>query len=108
MLVYEGAFDTKSAASMSEVTLSRQALMAGQTVTAMMHANRAIEFAPENAYARGYMCLLLTDMGQTEAAIRECSHAKSILLRDPLKDEPQRKNVLETVEARLSRLGQQP
>jgi hypothetical protein len=108
LLVYEGAFDTKSAASMSEVTLSRQALMAGQTVTAMMHANRAIEFAPENAYARAYMCLLLTDMGQTEAAIRECSRAKSILLQDPLRDEPQRKNVLETVEVRLSRLGQQP
>ncbi len=108
LLVYEGDFDTKNAASMSEVTLSRQAIMAGQTVTAMMHANRAIEFAPDNAYARGFMCVLLTDMRQTEAAIRECSQAKSILLQDPLRDEPQRKNVLETVEARLSRLGQQP
>jgi len=101
LLVYEGDFDTSFAAAVGEVNLATNALRTGQPQAALLHANRAVELAPDSAHARGFLCLLLTDLKQSDAALRECRVAQSLVLQDPLRDEPLRKNVLESVNARL-------
>lgn len=104
LLVYEGEFDTRKGASMSEINLARQALRGGQTASAMMHAERAVQFAPGSSYAHGFMCLFLADMQQRDPAIEECRTAERLVLSDPLREEPQRKDILDTVRARLTLL----
>jgi len=104
LLVYEGDFDTSFAAAVGEMNLATNALRTGQPQAALLHANRAVELAPDSAHARGFLCLLLTDLKQSDAALRECRVAQSLVLQDPLRDEPLRKNVLESVNARLALL----
>ena len=104
LLVYEGDFDAGRAAAISETNLMESAFSAGQTSVALLHANRAVELAPDSANTHCTLCSLLAQIGQTDSALRECYTAQILLLHDPLRGEPLRKEFLDSIEARLTLL----
>ena len=106
LLVYEGEFDTRFAAAAHELVLMMAAASSGQATVAIQHGTRAAELAPESAYTRGYLCLLLTEFGQADAARKECLTAQSLLLQDPMREETTRSNFLIAVRDKLKSLKQ--
>ncbi len=104
LLVYEGDFDTRLAAAMSELNLANRGLLTGQPSEALLHGNRAVELAPDSAEGHGSFCLLLAGIGQLDSARSECYKAQSLLLNDPLRQEPLRKKLLDTIESELTLL----
>jgi 4-amino-4-deoxy-L-arabinose transferase-like glycosyltransferase len=107
LLVYEGDFDTRPDAAVSELQQTVLTFSAGQTSVALQHGKRAVELAPESAYAHSFICALLAGIGQLDAALNECSMAQNLLLHDPLREEPLRKKYLDSVEATLTLLRAQ-
>ncbi len=94
LLVYEGDFDTRLAAAKSERDLMVRAASAGQSALALLHGQRAVELAPGSALAHRYFCALLAQTGQLDAALKECYAAQNLMLQDPLREEPGRKQSL--------------
>ncbi|MFZ1915946.1 MAG: phospholipid carrier-dependent glycosyltransferase [Terriglobales bacterium] len=106
LLVYEGDFDTTFGTAAHELVLMMASASIGQRAGALQHGNRAAELAPDSAYTRGYLCLLLSEFGQADAAQKECLTAQSLLLSDPMHDETTRKNFLIAVRDKLGALQQ--
>ncbi len=85
MLVYEGEFDTRAAASASATGLCFNALSAGRKEDALKHLNYAVLVWPENRIAHGWRGNLLADSGNTFAALAEFEFARRLTLSDPLR-----------------------
>lgn len=107
LLVYEGDFDTHLAAAMSERLQATLAFSQGQTAAALVHEKRSAELAPESPHAHNSYCTLLAATGQLESAFDECDRAQTLLLQDPLRDDPLRKMFLESIDAQLAQLKAQ-
>ena len=105
LLVYEGDFDTRLLAAKAERDLMVRASAAGEVSEAMLHGERAIALAPHSALAHSYFCALLVQTSQLDAARHECHLAESIMLGDPLREEPGRKQSLKELESGLSAAG---
>ena len=102
LLVYEGDFDTSLAAAKSERDLMVRAASAGQPAAALLHGKRAVELAPGSALAHSYFCALLAQTGQINSALTECYTAQNLMLQDPLREEPGRKESLNQLESWIS------
>ncbi len=102
LLVYEGDFDTRLAAAKSERDLMVRAASAGQPASALLHGKRAVELAPGSALSHSYFCALLAQTGQLDAALKECYAAQNLILQDPLREEPGRKESLKQLDSWIS------
>jgi hypothetical protein len=98
LLVYEGDFDTRLAAAKSERDLMVRASSAGQPAEALLHGKLAVELAPNSALAHSYLCALLAQTGQLDAALNEGYAAQKLMRQDPLREEPGRKQSLKELE----------
>lgn len=107
LLVYEGDFDTRFAAARGELNLMVQASSLGQRSVALLHGKRAVELAPDSAYAHASLCGLLAEIGQADAALGECFEAETLLMYDPLREEPTRKKLLDSLHAELTQIRTQ-
>jgi hypothetical protein len=105
LLVYEGDFDTRLPAAKSERDLMVRASAAGHVSEAMLHGERAIALAPHSALAHTYLCALLLQTAQLDAARNECHIAENLMLEDPLREEPGRKQSLKELKSWLSATG---
>jgi len=103
LLVYEGDFDTGLNAAVAERNLARNAAAAGQASAALEHAQKAVDFGPSSPLAHADFCILL-EPTRVDLAWRECSTARSLLLRDPLREEPFRKYLVGLLDVTLSEL----
>jgi hypothetical protein len=81
LLVYEGDFDTRAAAGMSDW---RWALLGEPLDAAMQDANDAVALVPKSPSAHAVRCQLLAKSGQPYAAIAECETAIELAEGDPL------------------------
>jgi len=107
LLVYEGDFDTRLAAANGEGDQMVKAFSAGQPYVALMHGQRAVDLAPDSVLAHANLCSLMAEMRQVDSALSQCSTARSLLLQDPLREEPIRKNYMDSIEALQSTLRAQ-
>ena len=105
LLVYEGDFDTRLAAALSERFLVLQALSAKQYPAALMHGQRSVELAPDSVLSHTAFCSLLMQAAQLDKAANECSIAHSLALQDPLREEPLRRMFLTDIETKLAQLN---
>lgn len=103
LLVYEGDFDTSLDAAAGESNLATRALSTGQLSAALEHGRKAVALAPASPLVHANLCRFLATT-QVDAALRECYVARSLLLRDPLRDEPTRKKYLESIESSITTL----
>jgi len=106
LLVYDGDFDTRFATAAHELVLMMAAVSMGQPSVALQHGSRAAELAPDSAYTRGYLCLLLSEFGTPDATREECLTAQRLLLDDPMREETTRKNFLIAVRDKLASFEQ--
>jgi hypothetical protein len=86
LLVYEGDFDTSANAAIAERNLAAKASQQGQMTAALEHENKAVELAPASVIAHADLCILLA-RSRVDLALRECSTAQNLLLRDPMQAE---------------------
>ncbi len=103
LLVYEGDFDTGLNAAVAERNLARNAAAAGQASAALEHAQKAVDFGPSSPLAHADRCILL-EPTRVDLAWKECSTARSLLLQDPLHEEPFRKYLVGLLDVTLSEL----
>jgi hypothetical protein len=94
LLVYQGDFDTSLDASTGERNLATYEFSLGHVSAALEHSRKAIVLAPSSVLAHANVCRLMapTDM---ESALKECSIARQLLLRDPLRHEPTRQHYMD-------------
>jgi hypothetical protein len=103
LLVYEGDFDTGLNAAVAERNLARNAAVAGQSSAALEHAQRAVDFGPSSPLAHADLCILL-EPARVDLAWKECSTARTLLLQDPLREEPSRKYIVGLLDVTLAEL----
>ncbi len=103
LLVYEGEFDTRLNAAISERNLAAAAFNSGQVEAAVEHGRVAMELAPDSAIEHGDLCIFLAT-ARTDQALPECYKARELLLQDPLREEAGRKKYLKSLEDALPRL----
>ena len=103
LLVYEGDFDTSLDAAVAERNLSTYALSVGEITAALEHGKKAVDLAPASALAHANLCMLLAST-EVDAALKECHTAKSLLLHDPLRQEPIRAYYLNSIEHSITLL----
>jgi hypothetical protein len=97
LLVYEGEFDTRAAAGMSEW---RWALLGGESLdTALQYANDAVALAPKSPGAHMARCQILARSGQPCAAIAECETAIKLAEADLLHQTELQQFVVQDTEA---------
>ncbi len=101
LLVYEGDFDTSLPAAKAERDLMIRAASSGNTSEALLHAQQAVTLAPQSALSHSYLCALLTQTAHP-TALNECHTAETIMLQDPLREEPGRKQSLKELESWIS------
>jgi 4-amino-4-deoxy-L-arabinose transferase-like glycosyltransferase len=101
LLVYEGEFDTSLNAAVGERNLATYALSIGQLPAALEHGKKAVDLAPQSALAHANLCILLAPT-KVDAALKECSTARNLLLQDPLRQEQIRAYYLEGLENSLT------
>jgi hypothetical protein len=82
LLVYEGDFDTRAAASMS--AWRHVALVPESLDAELQEANEAVALDPSSAPAHALRCLLLSQAGIPNAAIVDCETAIRLAKADPL------------------------
>jgi hypothetical protein len=102
LLVYEGDFDTRLDAAISERNLAAYASSGGQLSAALEHGKRAVELAPASALAHANLCMLLAP-SQLDLALKECYTARNLLLHDPLRSEQIRTLYLDSLDSLLYR-----
>jgi hypothetical protein len=97
LLVYEGDFDTSLDAAVGERNLATYASSVGLLPAALGHGKKAVDLAPASALAHANLCMLLAST-QVDAALKECYTARSLLLHDPLRQEPIRAYYLNSID----------
>jgi hypothetical protein len=102
LLVYEGDVDTRLDAAKGERELMVRASTAGQLDIALEHGKHAVELAPQSAQSHSFLCALLSQTGQLDSALTECYTARTLLLNDPLREEPLRKKLLNQLDGWIS------
>jgi len=85
LLVYEGDFDTRAAASMS--AWRHVALVPESLDAELQEADEAVTLDPGSAPAHTLRCVLLSQAGIPGAAISECETAIRLATADPLHKE---------------------
>lgn len=86
MLVYEGEFDTRKLAALTELTAARRLSADADFVGALKHARRAVQIDPENGVTHLEYCKALIANGALSLADAECNITQAYALRsrDPL------------------------
>jgi len=99
LLVFNGDFDTRLAAAKTERDLMVRAASTGQLADALLHGKRAVELAPASPQSHSFYCAALAQAGQLPEALNECYAARTLLLQDPLHEEPGRQQSLSEIES---------
>jgi 4-amino-4-deoxy-L-arabinose transferase-like glycosyltransferase len=84
MLVYEGEFDTRLAASRALDNKVLRLLQGGNFRAALFPSAEAVEMAQSSARAHDYYCVALASNGFPQQAIPECETARKLVESDPL------------------------
>jgi hypothetical protein len=104
LLVYEGDFDTSFAAAWSESQMMNDDLSAGRIGDALTHGERSIELAPNSVVTHYAFCTALTQAGQENSALKECSTAQAIANSDPFRKDPVYNEIRIAIENQLRRI----
>jgi Dolichyl-phosphate-mannose-protein mannosyltransferase len=104
LLVYEGDFDTSFAAAWSESQMMNDDLSAGRIADALTHGERSIELAPNSVVTHYAFCTALTQAGQENSALKECSTAQAIANSDPFRKDPVYNEIRIAIENQLRRI----
>jgi len=108
LLVYEGEFDTSFAAALSENQMMSNDFSAGRRAAALAHGERSVELAPNSAVIRYAFCSALAELGQWDAALKQCSTAHNLVDRDSIRGNAIYDEVRIAIENELKAIATEP
>jgi tetratricopeptide (TPR) repeat protein len=100
LLVYEGDFDLRKAAGATESYAAWWAMNEGRFETALRHARKGVEIAPENFYVRLQYCRALVANDIFDLAKTECHVTRALLFESTKVDRQTANGLTQAIMAR--------